>query len=86
MVLALLVAGVSDAVGLAVEPLPPVQWGVDIATAVALILILGFDWRLVPALIAEAIPGVGLLPLWILVVLWVVKARRGEASYDRPGL
>lgn len=82
----MLVAGASDAVGLAVEPLPPVQWGVDFATALALIIILGFDWRFVPALIAEAIPGVGVLPLWILVVLWVVKARRGEASYDRPGL
>lgn len=62
------------------------QWGLDLATAIALIVVVGLDWRLIPALITEAIPGVGLLPLWLLVVVWVVKARQGQASYDRPSL
>ena len=48
--------------------LPPLQWTLDLATAVALFLVLGRQWLILPALVAEAIPGVAALPAWVLVV------------------
>jgi hypothetical protein len=45
-----------------------VQWALDIGTAFLLFLILGRRWALLPGLIAEAIPGMGVFPVWILVV------------------
>jgi hypothetical protein len=62
------VAVVSDALSIWLEFVPPVQWTLDIATAIALFLVLGRQWLLLPALVAEAIPGVAVLPAWILVV------------------
>jgi hypothetical protein len=47
----------------------PVQWALDVGTAVVLFLILGRRWALLPGLVAEAIPGMGVFPVWILVVL-----------------
>lgn len=49
--------------------IPPVQWGVDIATAIMLFIVLGFRWGLLGALIVEAIPAIQLFPAWTLVVL-----------------
>jgi len=62
------VAAISDVVSFFVDILLPVQWGVDLATAGLLFLILGKRWALLPGLIAEAIPGVGMFPVWVLVV------------------
>jgi hypothetical protein len=69
LALALAVAGVSDLLGFTWEIFPPLQWVVDIATAFVLFLILGRRWLLLPALLAEAIPGLGVFPVWVLVVL-----------------
>ncbi len=44
------------------------QWALDVGTAFILFLILGKRWALLPGLIAEAIPGMGVFPVWILVV------------------
>lgn len=70
--LALIVAGVSDAISFAVSLVMPVQWAVDVATAILLFLILGRRLALLPALIAEAIPGMGIFPVWLLVVLSII--------------
>lgn len=67
--LALVVAGVSDAVAFAVTVIPPAQIALDMATALVLFLILGRRWALLPGLAAEAIPGMGIFPVWILVVV-----------------
>jgi hypothetical protein len=67
--LALVVAGVSDAVAFAVALIPPAQIALDFATALVLFFILGRRWALLPGLAAEAIPGMGIFPVWILVVL-----------------
>src|SRR5262249_50441779 len=68
LALAVAIAGVSDAIGAFATPLPPLVWVVDIATALLLFLVLGRQWLLLPGLALEAIPGLGVLPFWLLVV------------------
>jgi hypothetical protein len=68
LALAFVIAGISDAIGAFVTLLPPIGWVVDIATALLLFLVLGRQWLLLPGLALEAIPGVGVLPFWLLVV------------------
>jgi hypothetical protein len=62
------VAGVSDLLSIWATFAPPLQWALDVGTAFALFLILGRRWALLPGLITEAIPGMGIFPVWILVV------------------
>ena len=62
------VAAVSDILSFWTVIAPPVQWALDVSTAFILFLILGRRWALLPGLIAEAIPGMGVFPVWILVV------------------
>jgi len=68
LALAFVIAGISDAIGAFVTPLPPLGWVVDFATALLLFLVLGRQWLLLPGLALEAIPGLGVLPFWLLVV------------------
>ncbi len=72
LALAFGVAAVSDAASFWLTFAPPFEWALDMATAFALFLILGRRWALLPGLITEAIPGMGIFPVWILVVLSVV--------------
>ncbi len=69
LALAFGVAGFSDLVSHFVTFAPPFELALDMATAFVLFLILGRRWPLLPGLVAEAIPGLGLFPIWILVVL-----------------
>jgi len=62
------VAVVSDILAAVFVFTPPLQWALDIATAAALFFILGRQWVILPALIAEAIPGLAVFPFWLLVV------------------
>jgi hypothetical protein len=62
------VAAVSDVLSVAFLFIPPVQWTVDLITAIVLFAVLGWRWMLLPALLLEAIPGVSALPVWTLVV------------------
>jgi hypothetical protein len=48
------------------------EWMIDLLTAVLLFLILGRRWVILPGLIAEAIPGMGVFPVWVLVVLSII--------------
>ena len=66
------VAAVSDFFSIWAEFAPPVQWAIDLATAGLLFLILGRRWALLPGLVVEAIPGMGVFPVWILVVLSLI--------------
>ena len=66
--LAFAVAAGSDVVAFWTVIAPPVQWALDVGTAFILFLILGKRWALLPGLIAEAIPGMGIFPVWVLVV------------------
>jgi hypothetical protein len=67
-VLAFAIAGISDAIGAFATPLPPIVWMVDLGTALWLFMVLGRQWPLLPGLALEAIPGLGVLPFWLLVV------------------
>jgi hypothetical protein len=67
IVLAFVIAGISDLIS-GFMPLPPVEWVVDLLTAGALFAVLGWKWLLLPGLIMEAIPGVAVIPFWVLVV------------------
>jgi hypothetical protein len=64
----LLVAATSDVVSYGTAFVPPVQWAVDLVTALLLFGLLGWRWALLPGLVAEAIPGVAVFPVWLLVV------------------
>jgi hypothetical protein len=43
-------------------------WVLDVGTALLLFMVLGRQWLLLPGLALEAIPGLGVLPFWLLVV------------------
>jgi hypothetical protein len=78
---AFLVAAVSDFFSFWTVLAPPIQWVIDLVTALLLFLILVRRWALLPGLVAEAIPGMGVFPVWILVVLSLIvyddiKARK----------
>ncbi len=62
-----LLALVADAVLFFVE-VPGVSQAIDLAVAGLLFAILGWQPLLLPALIAEATPGIGIFPFWTLVV------------------
>ena len=62
------IAAVSDVLSVGLEFVPPAQWALDVTTALLLFLLLGRQWAILPALVAEAIPGLALMPAWVLVV------------------
>jgi hypothetical protein len=66
---ALLIAVVSDALGFLVVLMPPVQWIIDAVTAIALVAVLGFRWKLLVAMAIEVIPAIQLFPAWTLVIM-----------------
>jgi hypothetical protein len=66
------VAAVSDFLSFWTVLAPPMQWLIDLGTALLLFLILGRRWAILPGLVAEAIPGMGVFPVWILVVLSII--------------
>ena len=68
LAIAFAVAAISDVLSFATVIATPVQWALDLATAMLLFLVLGRRWAILPGLIAEAIPGMGVFPVWILVV------------------
>jgi len=69
MAVAFAVAAASDVAGFWADFVPPIQWALDFGTAFSLFLLLGRRWALLPGLVAEAIPGMGIFPVWVLVVL-----------------
>lgn len=78
--LALSIAIISDGLSIWLELIPPAQWTLDILTAIALFALLGARWEILPALIAEAIPGVAAFPFWVLVVGSVYMTQRGNSG------
>jgi hypothetical protein len=78
--LALGVAAVSDFLSFWISFALPVQWLLDLGTAGLLFLILGRRWALLPGLVAEAIPGVGVFPVWVLVVVSLIVHDEIKAS------
>ncbi|MFN7431188.1 MAG: hypothetical protein ACK5TP_11490 [bacterium] len=77
---ALLVAGVSDVLGFGMVFLPPVQWVLDVATALVLFAVLGFRWPLLIALGIEVVPMLELFPAWTLFVVAMASAEGGKKA------
>jgi hypothetical protein len=86
--LALGVAMFNDALRLACGGLigfmDPIDDLADAVTAIALAAILGFQWPMVFACIAEAIPGIAVFPTWTAFVLLVPTAKRTDAVDETP--
>ena len=74
LVVAFGVAVLADALSILFLLATPMQWIVDLVTAISLFLILGRNWILLPGLIAEAIPGLYVFPFWVLVVAAISRA------------
>ncbi len=68
LALAFTMAALADGLSVFLTLTPPVQWSVDLATAILLFMVLGRQWILLPGLIMEAIPGLCVFPFWVLVV------------------
>lgn len=85
-VMAFVVAAVSDVASLGDWMFSPLQIAVDVATALLLWMLMGWRWWMLPALIAEAIPGLGLFPTWTLVVgAYLVYPGRAPAEANMQG-
>lgn len=85
LAVAFAVAIVSDALSVWLEFAPPLQWTLDIGTAVTLFLVLGRQWLLLPPLITEAIPGLAMLPAWVLVVASIAAWGTVNPLGQQPG-
>ena len=83
LALAFTIAGISDAIGAFATPLPPVMWAVDLGTALLLFIVLGRQWLLLPGLALEAIPGLGVLPFWLLVVAAIAVLGTPRPTFER---
>lgn len=68
LALAFALAALSDGLSLFLTFTPPLQWALDLVTAFLLFVVLGWQWVMLPGLILEAIPGINVLPIWLLVV------------------
>ena len=51
--------------------------------ALLLFMVLGRQWLLLPGLALEAIPGLGVLPLWLLVVGAIAVLGTPRLSFER---
>jgi hypothetical protein len=80
--IALFIAGASDLAQGIFFPVfvegaaSPFELALDAATALAILLTVGFEWRLAIALAIELVPAVDLFPTWTAVVL----SMKSEAS------
>jgi hypothetical protein len=82
--LAVAIAGGSDILGAFTTPAPPVTWAVDLLTALLLFLVLGRQWLLLPGLALEAIPGIAVIPFWLLVVGAIAAFGTPRPKFDQP--
>ena len=81
---AFFVAAASDVISYWTELVPPVQWAVDLVTALLLFVLLGWRWAILPGLVAEAIPGAAAFPVWVLVVASVAMWGRVTRTPHEP--
>jgi len=66
-VLAFIVALAADTIGIPFGESLNIVF--DVIIAIILIAILGFNWMLIPALLVECVPGLGVFPTWVMAVL-----------------
>ncbi len=77
-----IIALAADAVQLGLFPLfgegfaSPLDDALDVVVAGVLIRLLGFHWPLLPALVAELVPGLDLAPTWTAAVMMITGGKR----------
>ena len=64
--------------------LTPLNNGVDAATAVAMLGLVGWHWAFLPTFLAELVPFVDLVPTWTLAVIFATRGRVGKAPALPP--
>ena len=69
-----------EATGFLAIPGAAADFAMDCFVAVAVTLLLGFDWALLASFFAESIPGLDLFPSWTACVAYVVWQRKKEQS------
>lgn len=79
IVAAFAVSAISDATSAAAQFVPPVQIAVDLVTALLLWMLLGWRWVMLPAFVAEAIPGLAMFPTWLLVTTACVVSPKAKS-------
>ena len=84
LALAFAIAAVSDLIGAVANVAPPIAWLIDLGTALLLYMVLGRQWLLLPGLALEAIPGLGVLPFWLLVVASIVSLGTPRPLFEQP--
>jgi hypothetical protein len=72
---------VVDLVQFALPPtlMPPLNEAIDVATAVAMVALVGWHWAFLPTFLAELVPFVDLAPTWTLAVLIATRGRPAAA-------
>ena len=83
LALAFAIAGISDVIGAFAIVAPPIVWVLDVGTALLLFMVLGRQWLLLPGLALEAIPGLGVLPFWLLVVGAIAVLGTPRPTFER---
>jgi hypothetical protein len=58
----------------------PVNDVVDVATAIAMVALVGWHWAFLPTFLAELVPFVDLVPTWTLAVMLSTRGRTGPVA------
>lgn len=64
--------------------LSPANDVLDVAVAVAMVVLLGWHWAFLPTLLSEFIPFWDLVPTWTAAVLIVTRGAAGEDEKPEP--
>jgi hypothetical protein len=56
--------------------LTPLNNFVDVATAITLVGLVGWNWAFLPTFLAELVPFVDLVPTWTLAVLFATRGQK----------
>ena len=81
---AMAVAALSDLASLLLGFTLAFQVALDLITAAALFALLGWRWKLLPGLVAEAIPALAVLPTWTLVLLAIGASDQPSKTAPEP--
>jgi hypothetical protein len=60
--------------------LTPLNDAIDVATAIALVALVGWHWAFLPTFLAELVPFVDLVPSWTLAVMIATRGGVAPAS------
>ena len=62
----------------------PLNSAIDVATALAMVALVGWHWAFLPTFLAELVPFVDLVPTWTLAVMFATRGRVRPDGRPRP--